>query len=68
MWLNLESAIQNEISEKEKNIIYSSIYIDFRKKVLVNLFAGQEWRYRCTEWTCRKSTGEMAREREGRMN
>ena len=28
------------------------IYIESRKMVQVNLFAGQEWRCRHREWTC----------------
>ena len=26
--------------------------MESRKMVLMNLFAGKEWRHRCREWTC----------------
>ena len=32
--------------------------MESRKMVLMNLFAGQEWRCRCREWTCRHSGGK----------
>ena len=35
-------------------------YIESRKMVLMNLFAGKEWRHRCREWTCGCSTGRRA--------
>ena len=47
-WMNLESIIQTEVSQKENNrysvcvCIYMCIYMESRKVVLVNLFAGQE--------------------------
>ena len=40
-WMNLEPVIQSEVSQKEKNK-YEHIYMEPRKKVLMNLFAGQE--------------------------
>jgi len=42
--MKLELAIQNEISQKEKNKyrILRHIYMESRKMVLMNLFAGQE--------------------------
>ena len=45
-WLNLEPTMQNEVSQKRKaNIIYSSIYMESRKMVLMNLFSRQQiWR------------------------
>ena len=45
-WMNLESAIQSEVSQKDrKQIPYTNIYIwnlKKKKKVLQNLGAGQE--------------------------
>ena len=43
-WMDLESVIQSEVSQKEKNIyhILTHIYGILKKKVLVNLVAGQE--------------------------
>ena len=52
-WMNLEPIIQSEVSQKEKNKhhILMHIYMGSRKLVLLNLFAGQEERCRCREWT-----------------
>ena len=46
MWMKLELAIQNEISQKEKNKyrILRHIYMESRKMVLMNLFSWQEKR------------------------
>ena len=44
-WMDLESVIQSEVSQKEKNkILYANAYIwNLKKKmVLLNLVAGQE--------------------------
>mgnify|MGYP007134226429 CR=1 FL=1 len=51
--MNLEPVIHCEVSEKEKNKchILMPIYMESRKIVLMNLFAGQEYRHRCREWT-----------------
>ena len=59
--MNLESIIQSEVSQKEKNKyhILKHIY-GIQKMVLMNLFAGKEWRCRYKEWTHR------GKEREGR--
>ena len=38
MWMDLETVIQSEVNKKEKN----TIYVESRKMVLMNLFAGQE--------------------------
>ena len=42
-WMNLESAIQSEVSQKEKNkyCILTHVY-GIQKVVLMNIFAGQE--------------------------
>ena len=47
-WMNLEPIIQSEVSEKEKSnyCILVHIYIESRKRVLMNLFARQQWRHR----------------------
>ena len=52
--MNLEPIIQSKVSQKNKCCIltYIYIYMESRKKmVLMNLFAGQEWRCRRWEWT-----------------
>ena len=42
-WMNLEPIIQSEVSKKEKNKyhILTYIYMESRKMILMNLFAGQ---------------------------
>ena len=44
--------IQSEVNQKEKSIIYEHVHMKSRKMVLMNLFAGQEWRHRCREQIC----------------
>ena len=43
-WMNLEPIIQSEVSQKEKNKyhILTHIYMESRKMIWMNLFAGQE--------------------------
>ena len=50
-WMNLESVIQSEVSQKEKNKyhILTHMYMESRKMVLNNLFTGQQWRNRHRE-------------------
>ena len=45
-WMKLEPVTQSEVSRKEKNKyhILTHIYMDSRKMVLMNLFAGKQWR------------------------
>ena len=52
-WMNLEPIIQHKVSQKQKYKyrILMHIYIESRKMVLMNLFAGQQWRNRHREWT-----------------
>ena len=40
-WMNLELVTQREVGQ-EKNIIYKCIYMESRKMILMNLFAGQK--------------------------
>ena len=43
MWMDLETVIQSEVSQKEKQIPYANTYIwNLKKTVLRNLVAGQE--------------------------
>ena len=44
MWMNLETIIQSEVSQKEKDKyhILTHIYMEYRKMVLKNLFAGHQ--------------------------
>ena len=52
-WMNLETVIQSEVSQKEKNKyrILTHIYVEPRKMVQMNWFAGQKLRHRCREQT-----------------
>ena len=43
--MNPEPVIQNEVSQKVKNIVYC-VYMESRKMVLMNVFAGLHWRRR----------------------
>ena len=51
-WMRLEPIIQSEVSQKDKDQ-YSilHIYMEFRKKVTITLYAKQKKRHRCTEQT-----------------
>ena len=55
-WMNLEPIIQNEVSQKETNILIH-IYMESRKIVLINSSAGKEWRQRHREQSCGLSWG-----------
>ena len=52
-WMDLESVIQTEVTQKEKNKyrLLTHIYGIFFKMVLRNLGVGQEQRRRRREWT-----------------
>ena len=64
---NLEPIIQSEVSQKEKDKYCILIHISgIRQMVLMNLFAGQQWRNRHREQTYGHG-GEERRERVRRM-
>ena len=52
-WMKLEPIIQSEVSQKDKDqySILTHIYMEFRKMVMVTLYAKQKKRHRCTEQT-----------------
>ena len=52
-WMDLEAVLQSEVSQKEKNKyrILTHIYVEPRKMVQMNWFAGQKLRHRCREQT-----------------
>ena len=54
-WMKLEPIIQSEVSQKDKEqySILTHIYMEFRKMVMITLYAKQKKRHRCTEdfWT-----------------
>ena len=58
-WMNLEPIIQSEVSKKEKNKyhILTYVYMESRKMILMNLFAGQQWRHRHREQTYGQGQG-----------
>ena len=51
-WMKLEPIIQSEISQKEKHqySILTHIY-RIRKMAMMTLYARQQKRHRCVEWT-----------------
>ena len=51
------------MSEREKQILYINIYMESRKMVLINLFAGQQQRQKHKEQTL-----DTVGEGEGGMN
>ena len=50
-WMKLEPIIQSEISQKEKHqySILTYIYMEFRKMVIITLYAREQKRRRCIE-------------------
>ena len=50
-WMKLEPILQSEVSQKEKHqyIILTHIYMEFRKMVMITLYARQQKRHRCIE-------------------
>ena len=52
-WMKLEPIIQSEVSQKEKHLysILTHIYMEFRKMVMITLYARQQKRHRCKEQT-----------------
>ena len=53
-WMNLETVIQSEVSQKEKNEyhILMHTYMVSRKTVLTKLCTERRWRHRHRERTC----------------
>ena len=52
-WMKLEPIIQSEVSQKEKHqySILTHIYMEFRKMVMITLYARQQRSHRCIEQT-----------------
>ena len=61
-WMKLEPIIQREVSQKEKHQyrILMYLYMEFRKIVIITLYARQQKRHRCIE----QSFGLCGRGRE----
>ena len=52
-WMKLEPIIQSEVSQKEKTQIqYANAYMEFKKMVMMTLYARQQKRHRYKEQTC----------------
>ena len=62
-WMKLELIIQSDVSQKEKHhySILTYIYMEFRKMVMITLYARQQKRHRCIE----QSFGLCGRRRGG---
>ena len=59
--INLETVIQSEVSQKEKNKYHIlSMYVEPRKMVQMNRFAEQKFRDRCREQTYGHQGGKAA--------
>ena len=61
-WMKLELIIHSEVSQKEKRqySILMHIYMEFRKMVMITLYARQQKRHRCIEQSfglCRREQG-----------
>ena len=58
-WMKREPIIQSEVSQKDKDhySILTHIYMEFRKMLMITLYAKQKKRHRCTEQTL-DSVGE----------
>ena len=51
-WMKLESIIQSEVSQKEKHQYSILMHImEFKKMVMMTLYARQQKRHRCKEQT-----------------
>ena len=52
-YMKLEPIIQSEVSQKDKEYysILRHIYMEFRKMVMITVYAKQRKRHRCTEQT-----------------
>ena len=60
-WMDLETVILSEVSQKEKNKYrILTLYVEPRKMVQMNWFAGQKLRHRCREQTYGHQGGKVA--------
>ena len=60
-WMDLETVIQSEASQKEKNKYHILTHVrGTRKMVQMNQFAGQKLRHRCREQTYGHHRGKAA--------
>ena len=70
-WMKLEPIIQSEVSQKDKDHYSILTHMEFRKMVMITLYAKQKKRHRCTEQTfglCGKRRGwDVLREQHQNM-
>ena len=59
-WVDLETVIQSEVRKRKPNIVYERMYVEPRKMVQMNQFAGQKLRHRCREQTYGHQGGKTA--------
>jgi len=43
-WMKLEPVIQSEVSQRNTNAVYKCIYMEFRKMVMMTMYARQQKR------------------------
>ena len=72
-WMKLEPIIQSEVSQKDKDhySILTHIYMEFRKMLMITLYAKQKKRHRSMEQTfglCGRGRGwDVSREQHRNM-
>ena len=72
-WIKLEPIIQSEVSQKDKEhySILTHIYMEFRKMLMITLYAKQKKRHRCIQQTfglCGRRQGwDVSREQHRNM-
>ena len=50
-WMKLEPIIQSEVSQKENHLYSILMHVEFRKMVMMTLYARQQKRHRCKDQT-----------------
>ena len=40
-----------QVRKRKADVMYERIYVESRKTALTDLFAGQQWRCRCSGWS-----------------
>ena len=48
-WMKLEPIIQSEVNQRNTNTVYKCVYMEFRKMVMMTLYAKQQKRTRYKE-------------------
>ena len=50
-WMKLEPIIQSEVSQKENHLYSILMHVEFRKMIMMILFARKQKRHKCKEQT-----------------